>query len=587
MRARAREGRQALHLAALTACLLALAARFCLLPMGETDTGFHAAFGRLLLAGHFPRTNTLSWTAADHPWYPTAWGFDVLCALVAPHGPLGFELLAAGLFLAALLVLALACAEAAGDPRALWMALPAFFLLRPQAVVRPHVASWLLLALALWLGQRALRRVRAPAEAPATAMGSGAGPMLAGLATVALGSNLHPGASFAAFALGCFAFEGALRARGEQAWPWLAAFAAAPLLLLCNPGGLANLQDNLDHFHVADRIALVEFQRTTLARNPAFFALAALCLPLSLLRLRRSTGLSLATLVFIALGWRTERLTQLLYVTAPVLLSEALPGLLARLPEAVPRPRALLLLLALLTGLAAWSADLGRRLGFPFGAQWDERVVPVRAVRFLEANGIQGRGFNSLADGGYLAYARPQEQTFADGRIMAFPKEFFPQWLAAERSPAAFQAWLVEKGAEYALATRLRERHGGYRLLDGPGWALVYWDQTAEVWLRRDIPRYAPLIERFEYKRLRPYGSVVGNLAALDRAGLLDLERELQRFFEDAPSDPLARVVACGSAVRQQRGDAEARCAQALEVAGGRPEVLALLAKARALPAAR
>ena len=50
------------------AVAIAIGALFSFAPVWDTDVGWHVAVGRLILAGRFPRTNALSWTAPDEPW---------------------------------------------------------------------------------------------------------------------------------------------------------------------------------------------------------------------------------------------------------------------------------------------------------------------------------------------------------------------------------------------------------------------------------------------------------------------------------------------------------------------------------------
>lgn len=565
------------------ACCAALSARFCLRPIEETDAGWHVAQGRLLLAGPFLRTNTLNWPFPDQPWYPTTWLYDVSAALAdRVAGPAGLEALTGALLLTALALLGLACKSAAGTAKAMWLLPAVFFALLPHAVVRPHVATWCVFAGVLALGLAGRAR----------------GPVLrtVALGLVALGGNLHAGAVFGAFALGCFALEAALDARraGRSLLPDLALAALAPAALLANPGGTYLVRFLFFHLHVQDVIPLVEFARPTLRGDPAFFALLLPGVAAALWRLRAAPALAAIVVVTAGLGLRTERLTQLFLLAGPVALAAAAPGLSRRLSRLRPAlthadlARASVLLAVLLACLAALQARADVRLWLPWQASWAPATLPVRATAFLVAQRLEGRGFNSFADGGYLAYARPGVPTFADGRVVPVPEGFLQRWSLAERSGEAFRAFLAGYEVEWALATRLKERLGGYRLLESPAWALVYWDETSEVWLRRDVPRFAGLIAALEYRTFKPYGRIVGKVAALDLAGLRALDGEVRRFLSTAPGEPFALVVACASAVRQQRQDGASLCeaAEASARDAGRPEALALAQQARKLPPA-
>gem|GEM_PF-2142697 len=556
----------------------AFAARFCIHPTSETDAGWHVALGRLMLAGHFPRANVLTWTAPTQPWYPTSWLWDVLSALAARAGDvLGLELMVIAFFLALLAGIAIACERASGAAWTAWLAPASFFTLWRFAVPRPHMGSLAAVAIVFALCVRERSHDSPPIWR-----------RLVALVVVALAGNLHAGAAFAAFPLGLYALEAAWHERRSQRSNWreLAIFFAAPLVLAANPGGLFNLEYLVGNLHAQQIVEVVELTPPTLQSFPVFFALIVPCAAFAVLRFRKTPALCVSVFVFIVLGMRTQRLTQLLLVAAPILLAPELRLLLTRLPQEIPRQRAVVLLMTLLIGLCALCADAGVLLENPLHAAWSEDRVPVRATRFLIEQNIQGRGFNSMADGGYLSYARPGIPTFSDGRLQAFPDNFFPSWTAAEQHNESFRVWLGTFDVEYALTTRLKEKLGGYRALNSPQWALVYWDDLNEVWLRRDVSRFAELIARFEYKAFRPYGSIVGSIAERDRAGLLELDREVARFALSSPGEPFSQVVICGSAIRQEREGAQAFCAQIAESARtqGRPEIAALVAKAVALP---
>src|SRR2546430_9314721 len=92
------------------ACALLVAGPFCFAPVSDSDSAWHVAVGRLILQGALPRTNALSWKWADHPWYPTSWLYDALCAVLGTA--LGLQLLTFALLALVLLALAFACESA-------------------------------------------------------------------------------------------------------------------------------------------------------------------------------------------------------------------------------------------------------------------------------------------------------------------------------------------------------------------------------------------------------------------------------------------------------------------------------------------
>ena len=530
------------------ACALLLAGPFCFAPVSDSDSGWHVAVGRLILHFGIPRTNALSWKWADHPWYPTSWLYDVLCA--APGTALGLQLLTFALLSLALLALAFACESA-------WIVPAVALLLVPRLVPRPHVATWALLAAVLALAPRGTRE-RAIC-----------------VALVALGGNLHAGAAFAAFVLGLECLEGWYRTR-RPADLWLAL--GSGLALLANPGLLFDAKYLLHHLLEVDEVVqLREFEPPSFAARPAFFLLLPVTLLLAVHRRRERPALLAATVVFAALGLRALRMVS----EAQMVWAPTLAWGLARLPHRLMFAPAGIAA-AVLAGL---SLRLDRSvLAFRPSPSWDESALPVRAAKFLDENHVEGPGFNALRDGGYLEMARSGVPAFIDGRVQAIPAEAWRELQEAERSPAKFQSLLEGIGCEWAAATRVRERLGGYRLLNGPRWALVYWDDTTEVFVRRDAARFAELRDALEYRYFRPYGSIVGSVEKLDRASLRALLSEIDRFEQTSPRDPFALLDRCAALTRLEAPERQHACEEA--AARAPPPVAPLVHKARALQAA-
>jgi len=529
-------------------CALLLAGPFCFAPLSDSDSGWHVAVGRLILHRGIPRTNALSWRWGDHPWYPTSWLYDALCATLG--SALGLQLLTFALLALALLALAFACESA-------WIVPAVALLLVPRLVPRPHLASWALLAAVLALAPKGTR-----ARAVCVVL-------------VALGGNLHAGAAFAAFVLGLECLQAWWRTR-RPAELWLAL--GAGVALLANPGVLFDAKYLLHHLLEVDEVVqLREFEPPALAARPAFFLLLPVTLLLAVHRRRERPALLVATVVFAALGLRALRMVS----EAQIVWAPTLAWGLARLPQ--PRMFALAGIAAAV--LAGLSLRLDRSvLALRPSTSWDASALPVRAAKFLDENHVEGPGFNALRDGGYLEMVRPGVPAFIDGRVQAIPAEAWRELQEAEKSPAKFQALLEGLGCEWAAATRVRERLGGYRLLNGPRWALVYWDDTTEVFVRRDVARFAPLRDALEYRYFRPYGSIVGAVEKLDRASLRALLGEIDRFEQTSPRDPFALLDRCAALTRLESLERQRACDEA--AARAPPPVAPLVQKARALQAA-
>ena len=555
--------RPALKLPVAVAVASALALPVAFRPIFDGDAGWHLAVGRLIAQGRFPRTNALAWTAADEPWYPTSWLFDrVAFQLDAALGPLGLQLLVAALVLVALIGWAFALRSA--DPElGVWLLPAGALLLVPRITHRPHVATWGALAIVTALGL--------------AGRGGSARHRWAMAPVIALFGNLHAGAGFAAGVAGFFCLEELVRTRRKQE---ILAAAACGLALLANPGAIFNVGYLFDHLRVQSVVSLVEFLPATFARLPLLWILTPLALLAGLLtRGRIGWALTASFAVLAALGFRSNRVGTDAFVCALPLLAA---GLAALRPGLGPRAPALLTVLAMLG--VALAIQFGQWLPPVFSASWNEERLPVRAAAFAKAAGLAGRRFNAFSDGGYLEHALPDQPSFADGRVQAYPESFWKRFQAAERTPAGLRAWLDELGVDWAIALRRSERLAGFSSFDDPKWALVHWDLTSEVWIRRERPALAAAVARFEFKHFRPYGSIVAQLGSLQRSAIAPFLAEVDRYAATSPEDPLPHLVRCGLAVRAGNALAGPLCDRA--EATGSPLVLALLPRARTLAVA-
>ncbi len=534
-----------------------------LAPVRETDAGWHLAVGRVIARHGIPFENALSWTHPHAPWFATSWLFDWLAyETTLRAGVLGLQLFTF-LWVAATIAVA---AEAAHrlHPFGAWVAPTLALLLAYRITPRPEIASQAVLAAVLLLGLRGTRPAR-----------------MAAVALIALGSNLHTGVVFAAALLGLFCLEAGWRERRQRrsAAVELAIAASGVLGVVANPGGLFDARYLVLHLHVQSVVRLAEFFTPTLVQAPTFYALLALALAAGWRVRRERPALFAAAVVFGALGIYALRLVYEFEVVGAVTV---VAGLSTR--RMAGRSRVVGLSLAALFGLAL-AARMGVYDDLRLGARFDQHALPVRAARYIRSRGLRGRFFNAFRDGGYLEWKLPRLPAFQDARIQAYPPSFFAREESAEKSPAAFRAYARDLGVEWAVASRTRERLAGFRLFDGPGWALVYWDDATEVWVRRDVPRWARLVARDQYRCVVPYGSVVGRLRSLDRRALGTCVSEADRVTATGTVDPQVAIVRCGALVRLGAPEATAACHWAAALSDtGRER--ALLAMARALPLA-
>lgn len=176
-------------------------------------------------------------------------------------------------------------------------------------------------------------------------------------------------------------------------------------------------------------------------------------------------------------------------------------------------------------------------------------LVPAGACDFLEAHGISGRTFNPFYFGGYLAWrfwperARlpfmdiHQTGTRRDRELYAY----------AFASRDAWDALMRERDFQVALLDGHQEWVRGDRLLDvldqDSRWALVYRDDAAALYVRRDGP-LAAIAEHWAY-RVMPGGNEAlvqaGPGVFADSLARRALRAELERRAASSPLNAQAR----------------------------------------------
>jgi len=542
------------------ALALCLTGPICFDAITESDAGFHVAMGRLIRQGTIPTTNALSWIARDHPWRPTSWLYDWLCAVAdAGLGPLGLQLMTFAFLALTLLFMSLLC-KRAGPQLGAWLVIPIALALVPRITLRPHVPTWAVIAATLYLCHAAPRL------------------RFFCLPIIALGANLHAGAAFAAGIAGLFFLQEFFRGRRGLALLGMAGCLAATL---ATPNGLYGVTYLFAHLTVSSVMPVREFAHASWPGSAAFFVAAALSLLLLSRRPSKEPALLAALVVFAGLTLLAARMSsEFMLVAAPVLAS----GLDELAERASLRAALAALFGAVFVVIFPMRLDARYRY-LDLAPRFDEHALPVRAARFIAERSLDGPHFNSFDDGGYLEYALPGLPAFLDGRIQAFPASLFHQLEDSERSPAAFDQELRQLGVEWALVLRDPRLQTGDGLLDPmPGWALVYWDDLSELFVRRDVKRLGSLIERDEYRFFRADGAVLGRIAAANRSALPAIEAEVSRYERTSEQDPNAALVRCELALRGGSAGTEA-CDRAAALARG-DRLRQLLSQVRTVQAA-
>ena len=487
----------------------------CFAPIADVDLPWHLSAGRFIVEHRrVPAVDFLSWTEGGKPWIDFEWGAQVLdYALAAAGGVAALWFFKAAVFLA-LMALFVAFLRLRGLPDSwLALALPPFVLsLVPFVDIRPEIFSFLFCLAQLDILEA--RRAGALRLKPAALL-------LLHAALYALWVNLHAG-----YPLGlalCLMYGIGEAAEGKPDALWFGLTAAGLFGTLLNPYGPKIYAVFLSHWEhrAVLRSNIVEWG----APNPlsldhrVFAALLVFCAAapvLGFLKKRRppyAHGLALAG--FGLLSLRFER--QVPYVSLV-----AFPAALASLSLQTSaswwlrlRPYALALCFAFLgaTGLQA----LQSRNMFRGIDRTHARDLAAAGAFLRSSKSELGplRMYNGALSGGPLGLMLfPDYKVFMDGRYIF--TDFLPLIRRIASSPLDWQAFMREQKIDlvfldYQLRFLVSDRVAGSFLwrpadvyaLPRREWALVYWDGSARIWVRRSAAPRAWL-EAHEFRYLHP-----------------------------------------------------------------------------------
>ena len=467
-------------------------------PMEETNLFFRLAVGdQIVRTGELPRRNLFSFTYPEHPDEDSAWLFDAGASLL--HGAGGFAAIVVAKALVLALTFALAfrlCRRRGAGPIAAALALAGAALVMSERLVeRPHVFSFAGEVAVLLLLGAAERRPSALAFIPLVA---------------AVWANLHAGVFVAPLLLGAAACGLALERRRPAAsgaglpssWAVLLAAVAAAGAMLLTPVGTGLLRYLAFHRDIYAIHPVDEFRPPSWdADAPLLVFVLVTAAGVAATPVRRRWRNLLPALVLALLAFRTIRFGADLALVGAPLLAQALTALAARSPMLVPKglrargaPG-----VALGLGLAAVLPRAVRaRAGEPFlDVGLARAALPLRAIAFVEENGLRERMYNDFELGGYLAWQGfPRHRVFVDPRLPAYPRAFHALLGRGNLTRAEWDAALERHGVDSALLAwaGVNRRVAWW---DPARWALVFREDDARVFVRR-LPRWQALIAAHE-----------------------------------------------------------------------------------------
>ncbi len=522
--------------------LLAVAASAS--PIRSYDYWWHLKTGQIILQDHrIPRADPFSFTAPGVPWVDHEWLFQVLAYLA--HSTLGAGALV-GVKIALSLLLAFLIAEHLRREQTPLSGLAVLLSVSLVGAsfrldVRPEIATLLLLPAVIHLVLRARDgRRRLLAAVP---------PL------VAIGANLHPGAILipavlllgaAATAvderLGLTAGSGRPVTASGSRFTGPLALTAIGAAIACgaNPYGFAIYAVPFEVSRILASLPSpnLEWAHPQPGDFPLFY-LAAGVVPVILAASWRSVDpvASPALLLLLALSVMHLRNIGLFFVLLPYGLGRPVRALSDRLQ---PMLAALVRRDRSAEGAAGSGGSV--RLGFVCAAvilfvsvpslallpptiTWGFGIArgnePAPAVDFVARENVGRHLYNDIRFGGYLIWRRyPTHRVFIDGRNEVYP-DLLRDIFASANDSRAWQTMLQRYDIDAALVRygpslervvlpgpdgrpgSVQERAFSANHFPPDGWALVYWDDDAMLFLRRSQDNEA-VIARNEYRSIQP-----------------------------------------------------------------------------------
>ena len=528
--------------AALYGLLAAALAAAVLQPIRSYDLWWHLATGRLFWSGEeIPRTDPFSFTCPGRAWLDHEWLFQAVAFPIFRLGGwpalLALELL---LVIAAYVMLArILRRQGILDGLVCLVLLLSASGARSRFDPRPEIASLCLAPI--------LCAVLSRSREPSSRRWCLVLPPL-----FLFWGNLHPGVVLGAVLLYLWMagewIQSRISGRREGThWPRALMVLSSPIFLLVNPGGwrLLAVPFELRRIITSGHAPNLEWAPPAFQDFPFLYLAASFGVLVVLLGIRRADlPATLVAGTAGALAFLHLRNVGFFFVLLPLAITAPLARVVEKMRISEAALRALCAsALVLVTILFVGENRQSGRHGYL------AQVAPERAVDFIERNRIGRRLFNDVKFGGYLIWRRyPSARVFIDGRNEVYEpllKEVFSalgswgEWesmLQRYRIDAAMLRRGQVQAVEYPPAKpgspgrrELRAFSSAY--FQSGRWALVYWDDQALVFVRRDDPAAAALLPA-EYRFVNP-DDIPQLLARMQRgevdrrAVLLEIDRKL------------------------------------------------------------
>jgi hypothetical protein len=151
-----------------------------------------------------------------------------------------------------------------------------------------------------------------------------------------------------------------------------------------------------------------------------------------------------------------------------------------------------------------------------FGWGINDEFLPVQLFEFKKENNIKGTPYNHFGTGGYLVWNFPGEKNFIDSRNLN--DVIFNEYNFIMGKSTGFEKKIEKYGFDYVIyldPDLIRRPNDLQKIVvsyftRSPDWKLVFWDDKSFLFLK-NIPKFADLINKYEYKVLNPYTALFYN----------------------------------------------------------------------------
>ena len=451
--------------------------------LGDPDTFWHVRLGNdILSSGHFPTTDTYSFSFADKPFVSKEWLSEVLLASAYRiwnwNGVLFLTVLAS---LTSIMLLFRELARYLHPTFAGLIAIAMSPMINPVVLSRPHIFT---MAIAVYFTARMFRAAEAKQSPPYWA-----------LALVVLWANLH-GSFTLSFVIAGFAFLHLLENVRLTDKPllikWIVFLVLCPVAALIHPYTYQPMTIGINMMATNKAMAYISEWMPLNAKDDfliEYFALAVLALLVGA-RLKIGWAKTLFIVFMLHMLLTHARFVYVFFLLVPIVV---VPELAVRFGQ---------------ISLGTWR-NLPRDVMERFGMKWfrlastilclgavvaaflfiresntapPEDTAAEKPIAYALANHIEGNVFNEYRYGGTLIFHGIK--TFIDGRAeQLFTGDFFPEYVNSGKHDGAklFKELLDRHKINWTLLPADDLRNG---YLDQLGWKKTYSDDKAMIYTK-------------------------------------------------------------------------------------------------------